>query len=147
MNRVNKILLIFVFLICIFNASQNIYAEVYGSISGNVYDEKLGKGMEGVAVGLTDLSGNYRIKVKGRIDAFSSVTDRNGNYVINMVPPGTYKMVLIDTFESKITFRKDPKQIEKQVILEPGKNLVNVNFRIKRLGIIYGQVYDTDGIT
>ncbi|MBI4650535.1 hypothetical protein HY745_04470 [Candidatus Desantisbacteria bacterium] len=96
MNRANKILLLILMFLCfIFNASRNIYAEVYGSISGKVINVDTGEPVKGIGVSIDVLDPKLCKPLSCGYDSYKK-TDDNGNYVFKKVPPGEYKISLND---------------------------------------------------
>ncbi|MBI4652330.1 hypothetical protein HY745_13860, partial [Candidatus Desantisbacteria bacterium] len=75
--------------------SQNIYAEVYGSISGKVVFAETGEPVKGILVSISVLDPKTCTPLSCSISS-AIKTDVNGNYVFNRIPPGEYKINLSD---------------------------------------------------
>ncbi|MBI4652329.1 carboxypeptidase regulatory-like domain-containing protein [Candidatus Desantisbacteria bacterium] len=87
--------LILLILSLITTESQNIYAEVYGSISGRVLFAETGEPVKGILVSISVLDPETCTPLSCRISS-TIKTDVNGNYVFNRIPPGEYKINLGD---------------------------------------------------
>ncbi|MEP9409957.1 MAG: carboxypeptidase regulatory-like domain-containing protein [Candidatus Brocadia sp.] len=77
-------------------------------------------------VGETPLLCNVHAEMAGYVVAFENpyfaVTDKDGNYTIEGVPPGKY---VVKTWHEKL------KEVSEEVTVEPGK-VTTVNFELKR---------------
>lgn len=159
MIKINRILLnILINLILCILLKHSVYAEVYGSISGRVYTENTGKGMEGCSVWAISGGDNIELEkinpmhmtgmlIEGKLKVYGErcTTDKDGNYVIKGLPPKKY---VIEIGPGKEIIRThDISRFSKIITLSPGKNITNFDFNLKKLKSISGIVYLSDGIT
>ncbi len=66
----------------------------------------------------------------------NSVTDANGHYLLNEVPPGSVRIYIVPDF------RADRPGVTRNVVLGPGQDLTSVDLLIRPLGEISGKVVD-----
>lgn len=110
-------------------------AEIFSAIAGTVVAEDTGKGVEGIGV-------NALSMIEGKSEQKSTVTDKNGRYVLKDLRPGTYTFVFMK--------KGSPYLVEEpslKIELPRGKNVVNANYTLKLGSSVSGVVYGADGIT
>jgi len=115
---------------------NNPAAGIYMNVSGKVIQKETGKGVPGVKI---DFFETY----VG--ESFNFITDKDGNFMIRMVPQGIYEISEVDihlTCPEELIIDEIPGPIK----VTTGKNIFNLNIYLKRGATISGCVYDADGI-
>lgn len=100
-----------------------------GSISGAVRDAATGEPVAQASVSVHMPNGAL----------VSSQADPQGQYTINSLPPGTYRLSASGPMEKG---QAQAPQQEKTVSLVAGQNLASIDFRLPSLGVISGRVVD-----
>jgi Carboxypeptidase regulatory-like domain len=104
------------------------------TISGKV--TVTGKGVPGIGVSLALVESYSSYPTRYR-----SVTDDNGNYRIANVTPGMYLVIIkAPAFARVVEVGR-----EKNILVNKGETIENVDFDLVRGGVITGKVTDTDG--
>jgi len=85
-NLAGLLILVLIFSFC-FNlfgtGAENSANGIYMKVSGKVIQSETGKGVSGVRIDIFDI-------ITG--ESYDGTTNRNGNFVIRMVPQGIYKI-------------------------------------------------------
>ena len=76
---------------------------------------------------------------------FKEITDANGHFVINGVPPGRYQFRAGKTGYLPGDYRLDGGSPKATLVLHPGEKLDKVEFRLSRTAVIMGRVTDETG--
>jgi len=76
---------------------------------------------------------------------FKEITDANGHFVINGVPPGRYQFRAGKTGYVSGDYRLDGGSPKATLVLHPGEKLDKVEFRLSRTAVIMGRVTDETG--
>jgi hypothetical protein len=105
-----------------------------GSVSGRVTIKD--KPAPGVTVGLRQTMAIFPLE-----KTYRTVTDQEGVYRINNVPPGTYE--IMTATPAYVTSDANPRG--KSVIVGEDENVENINFSLVRGGVITGKITDADG--
>ncbi|MGA3236168.1 MAG: carboxypeptidase-like regulatory domain-containing protein [Bryobacteraceae bacterium] len=110
-------------------AAQTAGTGSTGSISGVVRDAGTGAPVAAAVVSLRMPNGG----------AVASAADAQGQYILNGLAAGTYRVNASGPLEKGQT---QTQQQEKTVRLGPGQTLTSVDFRLPSIGAIYGRVLD-----
>jgi hypothetical protein len=116
---------------------ENSANGIYMKVSGKVIKIETGNGVPGVRIDILDI-------ITG--DSYDGTTDRNGNFVIRMVPQGIYEISEVDihmTCPEELIIDQMPETITVNL----GRNILNLNIYLKKGASISGYVYAEDGIT
>lgn len=108
------------------------------SVSGKVIDKKTGQGVENVLVVLFENQNDQ----PGTRRGFTQ-TNKDGNYMLRIVPPGEYLILAQPPQNSNHAF--DPSPIKVTVLR--GKNVINLDFHLETAGGVSGTLYKADGVT
>jgi protocatechuate 3,4-dioxygenase beta subunit len=76
---------------------------------------------------------------------FKEITDANGHFVINGVPPGKYQLRAGKTGYVPGNYCLDGGPPKATLVLHPGEKLDKVEFRLSRTAVIMGRVTDETG--
>jgi heat shock protein HspQ len=122
-------------LILIFSTTS--YATIYSNISGVVIDLDTKQPVSDLWV----ICVPKDIKEGEKAPWYSGKTDKNGRYIIEMVPPGEYQIFI----DPENEYLQIPKI--KEITVIRGKNLVDILIFVKQCISISGRVFMEDGIT
>lgn len=112
---------------------EKLQAEIYMSVSGKVIDGDNSQGVRGVKILLFDEKNAYPFS--------QNITDNNGCFTFDMIPPGNYSMYAYAFGDYALDY------ISKMVTVKRGKNVTGINFTLEKSGNISGTAYQSDGIT
>ena len=110
---------------------------LYMNVSGKVIQKETGKGIPDVKIVIIETFTG---------DSFNFITDKDGNFMIRMVPQGTY---IISEDDIHLTCPEELiiDEIPGAIKVTMGRNIINLNVYLKRGATISGHVYSADGIT
>lgn len=138
MRMVNKVLvqastlMLLVVIALLFTSESS--AQVYSTISGHVIEVNTNQPVSGVQVIAVE-EDSEKPKVE------EAISNSKGLYVLKDITPGIYTLYLKQInnfyFEAKT----------KKITVPIGKNVVNVNFILKKSGSVSGTIYQADGLT
>ena len=139
-NLAGLLILVLIFSFC-FNlfgtGAENSANGIYMKVSGKVIQSETGKGVSGVRIDIFDI-------ITG--ESYDGTTNRNGNFVIRMVPQGIYKIseafINMSCPEELIVY-----EMPEIIKVSTGRNIVDLNIYLQRGSIISGYVYASDGVT
>ena len=137
LELIKKTLNILVSLIVFLCIILGTIAENHMSVSGKVIDRETRKGIPDINIILFEIDEG---------EEFEGTTDREGNFLIKMVPKGIYEIPEIEIYLScpqELIIDKMPKKIK----VSPGKNISGINIYLKKGATISGSVYGADGVT
>jgi len=108
------------------------------SVEGVVVKSTTGEGIKRVTVQLIPLGGGEQ--------AYSTVTEGNGYFIIRDIAPGRYAIRASSNGYRPQASGKGRGNNQARILdLEPGKNVSGIAFRLLPPGVITGTVYDEDG--
>ncbi len=117
--------------------AENSANGIYMKVSGKVIQRETGKGIPDINIILFEIDEG---------EEFEGTTDREGNFLIKMVPKGIYEIPEIEIYLScpqELIIDKMPKKIK----VSPGKNISGIDIYLKKGATISGSVYAADGVT
>ena len=108
------------------------------SVAGVVVKSTTGEGIKGVTVQLIPLRGGQQ--------AYSTLTENNGRFIIQDIAPGRYAIFTSVSGYTEEAPQKGKGNTRMSILdLKPGKNVSGIAFRLLPPGVITGTIYDEDG--
>lgn len=125
-KKLTGISILFFAVIMLLAIQASVYADIYSSVSGFVFGEDTGKPLADIKVFIENEKGEILNQVRSNI---------KGQYIFTNLKAGRYKLGFTDA---------DGKYVSTYPFLEinliKGKNLVNVNYTMKRGSSISGKI-------
>jgi hypothetical protein len=137
MIRIKKTLIILASIFVCLCFIQGTTSDKHVSVSGKVINLETGKGVPGVDIKLFKID---------ECKEFESTTDKEGKFMIKMIPKGKYgiyKEAIYMSCPIELIIYKMPKKIK----ISPGKNISEINIYLKKGAEISGSVYAADEFT
>lgn len=125
--------LAFLFVLC---AAASAFAQTTATVAGRVTNGD--RGVPGVVVTLTPINNLVRSNARAK-------TDAEGKYRITNVPPGHYQIMPFAPAYVVEGMTENMFPPGKSLLLSPGDDAEDVDFRIERGGVITGRVTDAEG--